>query len=95
MLLLEHKTEKDVLLEEFNSLGVKPVVFTGSREGLSEEFDRLFEREEFLRVMEIRPFNNRKILWMSMNCKYYMKNNKDQGYSHIDWSGLALAKHRR
>lgn len=95
MLLLEHKTEKDELLEEFNSLGVKSVVFTGSREGLDKEFEELHKREEFLRIMEIRPFNSPKSLWMTMNCKFYMKNTKEQGYAHIDWAGLTLAKHRR
>lgn len=95
MLLLEHKTEKDVLEQEFNALVAKPVIFTGQYEELGKEFEELKKLDEYLQVMQIYPFINRKRLWMKMNSKYYMRNNKDQGYSHIDWSGLALSKHRR
>ena len=61
-----------------------------------EDFNRKYqELEEYRRIMGIKEFVHKKKLWMSQNCKYYMRNNKDQGYSQIDWKGLTLSKHRR
>lgn len=61
-----------------------------------EDFNHKYqELEEYMRIFGIREFNDKIKLWMMSSCKYYMRNTKNQGYAHIDISGLALAKHWR
>ena len=65
------------------------------REDLAGFIKKYQDLEEYRRIMGIKEFVHKKKLRMSQNCKYYMRNNKDQGYSQIDWKGLTLSKHRR
>ena len=62
---------------------------------LKKEWDDIIRQREYERIMGIKEFDNKRILWMKKVLKYYMRNNKDQGYTQINWAGIGLAKRRR
>lgn len=60
-----------------------------------EEFENAKRLNDYIEGMGADiPFNNKVRFWMKQVCKFYMRNNKSQGYTRVDWEKFEVMKRR-